>query len=217
MADPNPIPVASPAVEPMSASTRLIFTLGLAGVVLLALCCTGIGLLPFVLTPPKHGLPISDPVEVLHTGYEIVNMPVPSFFRPRGADDNRSDSLPEPATGIVLFEGRSGDGFVLLIRCRELTAEQQPKVKALADKVLQGMHTFQEPIEVLNTDSLSPENQRNRKSFTIARGMGKKSAAEQWQVEGHFVGVRSMVYLRMHVRLSRMGKDKLYRMLSQME
>ncbi|MBI3840156.1 MAG: hypothetical protein HY288_19715 [Planctomycetia bacterium] len=178
----NPYDVRELRRPGMSTTSKVFLGLGVGCAVILMLCCGGLGFSGYALVRIAKNSTVHDPRQIEDILDEIVTIQVPDSLTPT-IGINVDLPVLGPFLKGVLYQDAKKKSMLLVGRFNPSFANRDTFETQLRSSVEE---RDSEDIEVSESESLDMKIHDEPAHFSIARGTGRESHEESWEVIGQF-------------------------------
>jgi hypothetical protein len=209
----NPYDVPEPRRPGMSGTSKVLLGLGVGCGVMMILCCGVLGLGGWAMVRIAKDSTVHDPKQVEDILDEIVTIEVPESLEPTIGLDVTLPVL-GPFLKGVLYQNAGKKNILIVGRFNPSFADRNSFEIQLRNSV---QERDSEDIEVSESEPFDTKIHGEPAQFTIARGMGRKSHEECWEVIGQFQAAGGPAILIFKARTGDFTKDEVLDMLKSMK
>jgi len=196
----------------MSGTSKVLLGLGVGCGVMLILCCGLLGFSGYAFVRLAKNSTVRDPQQIEDILAEIVTIEVPETLKPKiGLDVN----LPVvgPFLKGVMYQDAGKKSILLVGRFNPTIGNGNNFETQLRNSVEE---PDSEDIEISHSEPFDSKIHDELAHFTIARGMGRESHEECWEVFGHFQATDGPAILIFKARTADFTQDEVLDMLKSM-
>lgn len=208
-----------PPKSGMSTGAKVLIALVIVFGGLLVLCCGGAIGLVYYGRSYVADMVSKDPATIARATHEITEIDVPDELGPSASVNMKVPFTDQEIMVCVVYEDReTGSALVLASMGDAFGPQNQTQMRRSIDQSLrqQGLGE-QEDIRIEESRQIEVEIRGETVKFTLAKGVGKKSADPRILVTGVFQGNRGPVMLILNADAEKFSEEEIVAMLESIE